>query len=60
VPEPDSTPRLTTFTLTDRERNVVARCLTMAAALMDALEDSAEDVKMIMDLWERVAPETLA
>lgn len=43
---------LTTLTLTVGERRKVARCLTMAMAMVDALGDDTRD---LMELWARVA-----
>lgn len=45
---------LSTLTVTWRERVVLARALTMAAAMVDALGD---DTSAMMSLWERVQPD---
>lgn len=47
---------LTTLTLSLRERVMLARALTVAAAMVDALGD---DTKSLMALWERVQPDYL-
>jgi hypothetical protein len=52
--EPNSSDTLTTLTLTTRERIVLARALTMATAMVDALGD---DTRALMDLWARVQPD---
>jgi len=45
---------LTTLTLTQAERVVLGRCITMAAAMIDALGDDTRD---LMSLWSRVHPD---
>lgn len=49
--DPDT---LTTLTLTTHERIVLGRCITMAAAMVDALGDDTRD---LMQLWDRVHPD---
>lgn len=45
---------LTTITLTHRERILLARALTIVAAMADALGDSTRE---LMGLWARVQPD---
>lgn len=47
---------LHTRTFTTLELHVLARCLTMAAAMVDAL-DEHQEAREIMQLWERVHPD---
>jgi hypothetical protein len=51
VSEPDT---LSTLTFTARERVLLARALTIVAAMADALGD---DTKALLQLWERVQPD---
>jgi hypothetical protein len=51
---PDDKDTLTTLTLTQHERVVLGRCITMAAAMVDALGDDTRD---LMKLWDRVHPD---
>lgn len=45
---------LTTLTFTVAERILLARALTICAAMVDALGD---DAPQLMALWERVQPD---
>jgi hypothetical protein len=47
---------LTTLTVTKAERVILARGLTVSAALLEALGD---DARAIMQLWERVQPDEM-
>lgn len=51
---PDEADTLTTLTVTRRERIVLARALTVTAAMVDALGDDTRD---LMSLWERIQPD---
>lgn len=48
---------LTTLTLTEHERDVLMRALVASAAICDAV-DRHDDARVLLELWERVAPET--
>lgn len=47
---------LTTLTLTLRERAVIAHALTVAASMLDALDDEA-GARDVLGIWERVSPD---
>lgn len=49
-------PRFTTLTLTDCERIVIARCLTIGATVLDAVDDYL-GAGTALELAERMRPE---
>jgi hypothetical protein len=46
-----------TLTLTELECEVLTRALVASASMFDAV-DRHEDARVLLEIWERVAPET--